>query len=74
VERDLRQLTRAFFERVNERILSLRDDPLPHGVCRLVGTVEGWRIRVGDYSIHCQIDDYTQTLIIVHVKHRREAY
>jgi mRNA interferase RelE/StbE len=73
-ERDLRRLPRALFERVNERILSLRDDPRPHGVRKLVGALEGWRIRVGDYRILYQIDDDAQTVTIVRVKHRREAY
>jgi mRNA interferase RelE/StbE len=73
-ERDLRRLPRALFERVNERILSLRDDPRPHGVRKLSGALEGWRIRVGDYRILYQIDDEAQTVTIVRVRHRREAY
>jgi mRNA interferase RelE/StbE len=73
-ERDLRQLPRATFERVNKRILALRDDPRPHGVRKLAGALEGWRIRVGDYRILYQIDDGAQTVTIVRVKHRREVY
>ena len=73
-ERDLRRLPRATFERVNERILSLRGDPRPHGVRKLAGALEGWRIRVGDHRILYQIDDDAQTVTIVRVKHRREAY
>ena len=73
-ERDLRRLPRAFFERVDERILSLRDDPRPHGVRKLVGALEGWRIRVGDYRILYQIDDDAQTVTVVRVKHRHKAY
>ena len=73
-ERDLRRLPRALFERVNERILSLRDDPRPHGVRKLAGALEGWRIRVGDYRILYQIDDDTHMVTIVRVKHRRKAY
>jgi mRNA interferase RelE/StbE len=73
-ERDLRRLPGTLFERVNDRILSLRDDPHPHGVRRLVGALEGWRIRVGDYRILYQIDDDAQTVTVVRVKHRREAY
>ena len=73
-ERDLRRLPRALFERVNERILVLRDDPRPHGVRKLAGVLEGWRVRVGDYRILYQIDDEAKTVTIVRVKHRREAY
>ena len=73
-ERDLRRLPRALFERVNHRILSLRDDPRPHGVRRLAGVLQGWRIRVGDHRVLYQIDDETQTVTIVRIRHRREAY
>jgi mRNA interferase RelE/StbE len=73
-ERDLRRLPGVFFQRVNERILSLRDDPRPPGVRKLVGAREGWRIRAGDYRILYQIDDDAQTVTIVRIKHRREAY
>jgi mRNA interferase RelE/StbE len=56
-ERDLRRLPRAAFEWVNAKILALRDNPRPHGVRKLVGALEGWRIRVGDYCVLYQIDD-----------------
>ena len=65
---------RAFFERVNERILSLRDDPRPHGVRKFVGALEGWSIWVGEHRILYQIDDDAQTVTTVRIKHRREAY
>lgn len=73
-ERDLGRMPHAVFGRVNESIQSLRDDPRPHGVRKLVGALEGWRIRVGDYRILYQIDDDARTVTIVRVKHRREAY
>ena len=73
-ERDLRKLPGSVFQRVNERILALRSDPRPPGAGKLSGELEGWRIRVGDYRILYQIDDKTQTVTIVRVKHRREVY
>lgn len=73
-ERDLRRLPCDLFERINERILSLREYPRPHGVRKLVGAQEGWRVRVGDYRILYQIDDDAQMVTIVRVKHRRDAY
>ncbi len=73
-ERDLRGLPEAIFRRVNRKILALGDNPRPAGVRKLIGDLEGWRIRVGDYRIIYQIDDSTQTVTIVRVKHRREVY
>ena len=73
-ERDLRRLSHALFERVNERILALRDDPRPPGTRKLTGALEGWRVRAGDYRILYQVDDDARTVTIVRVKHRREVY
>jgi mRNA interferase RelE/StbE len=73
-EKDLRKLPPDLFQRVNDRILSLRDDPHPAGSVKLSGRLEGWRVRVGDYRILYQIDDAARTVTIVRVKHRREVY
>jgi len=73
-EQDLRRLPRVLFDRVNERILVLREEPRPSGVRKLVGALEGWRIRVGDYRILYQIDEAARTVTVVRVKHRREVY
>jgi mRNA interferase RelE/StbE len=73
-EGDLRRRARTLFERINARILSLRDEPRPHGVRKLMGASEGWRLRVGDHRILYRIDDDGRTVTIVRIKHRREAY
>lgn len=73
-ERDLRRLPGSIFQRINEKILALRDDPRPVGSRKLTGELEGWRVRVGDYRIIYQIDDKAQTVTIVRVKHRRDVY
>jgi mRNA interferase RelE/StbE len=62
------------FERINERILALREEPRPSGVRKLQGRNEGWRIRVGGYRIIYLIDDVEQSLTIVRVRHRRDVY
>jgi len=73
-ERDMRKLSANLFQRVNAKILALRDDPRPAGALKLTGGLEGWRIRVGDYRILYQIDDTARTVTIVRVKHRRDVY
>jgi mRNA interferase RelE/StbE len=73
-EKDLGRVSRVTFQRVNAKILTLRDEPRPPGVRRLTGPLEGWRIRVGDYRILYQIDDSEQTVTIVRVRHRRDVY
>lgn len=73
-EHDLKQLPEPLFERINEQILALREEPRPSGVLKLKGKSDGWRIRVGDYRIIYQIDDPAQTVLIVRVRHRRDVY
>ena len=73
-EADLDRLPRPLFDRINEHILALREEPRPAGVRKLQGGVEGWRIRVGDYRVIYQIDDRARTVTIVRVRHRRDVY
>ena len=73
-ERDLRRLPEAIFRRVNEGLLTLRNNPRPGGTVKLSGNLEGWRLRVGDYRILYQIDDDAKTVTIVRVRHRRDVY
>jgi len=73
-ERDLCRLPPVMFQRLNKRILALRAEPYPPGARKLRGALTGWRFRVGDYRVLYQVDDDTQTVTVVRVKHRREAY
>lgn len=73
-ERDLRRLPRSAFERLNDQILALREDPRPPGVKKLKGKLEGWRVRVGQYRILYQIDDEKRVVMIARVRHRRDVY
>ena len=73
-ERDLRQLPRPVFTRLNHQILALREDPRPAGAKKLKDRLEGWRVRVGQYRILYQIDDEAQTITIARVQHRRDVY
>lgn len=73
-ERDLRKLPGPTFQRVNKRIVAPRSEPRPPGVIKLVGSLEGWRLRCGDYRIVYQIDDDARTVTLVRVRHRRDVY
>jgi mRNA interferase RelE/StbE len=73
-EADLDRLPGPIFDRINERILALKDEPRPPGVVKLRGSNDGWRIRVGDYRVVYQINDAEQMVVIVRVRHRKEVY
>ena len=74
-ERERRKLKNlALRQRVNDALLALEDEPRPHGVVKLSGTVNEWRIRIGDYRIIYEIDDEEQRVTILRIAHRRQVY
>lgn len=73
-ERDRRKLAPEIRSRITRALLALEQDPRPPGVTKLSGTSDGWRIRVGDYRILFEVDDDAQTVLVLRVAHRREAY
>lgn len=61
--------------RVDERILSLGENPRPHGAQQLKGAGRGiWRVRVGDYRILYVIHDDRLVVVVVDVGNRRDVY
>jgi len=60
--------------RISKKIDALREAPRPPGCVKLSGSVERWRIRVGDYRVVYDIYDKEKRLDIVAVSHRREVY
>jgi mRNA interferase RelE/StbE len=56
------------------RIAALAHDPRPSGVEKLHGVEGRYRVRQGDYRIIYVIDDALRRVIVLKVRHRREAY
>jgi mRNA interferase RelE/StbE len=52
----------------------LETEPRPKGVKKLVGTSEGYRVRVGSYRILYTIDDRHRVVTIYRIRHRSDAY
>jgi mRNA interferase RelE/StbE len=72
--RELRGLPRAIQERIGGRIAALAERPRPAGVVKLAGRDNTYRIRIGEYRVLCEIHDTTVTVLVVAVRHRRDAY
>lgn len=53
---------------------TLRDDPCPHGVEKLSGGTNEYRIREGDYRVLYEIRDKVLVVVVIKVGHRREVY
>jgi len=76
--KDIRRLDRKTQSQVAEAIDALASDPRPSGVRKIAGTARNepplYRIRVGDYRVIYQVADRTLTILVVRVRHRRDAY
>lgn len=72
-QKELGQVSSPTFERVCDAVRALGSDPRPPGCRKLVGR-DGWRIRVGDYRVICEIDDAARTVLVLHVGHCRDIY
>ena len=72
--RDLKALPKSVLRRVDRRILSLADDPLPRGAQKLKGEEDLYRIRVGDYRIIYRVEEEVVLVIVFRIGHRRDVY
>jgi len=72
-QKELGQVSSPTFERVCNAIRALGFNPRPPG-CRKLVNREGWRIRVGDYRVIYEVDDTANSVLVLHVGHRRDIY
>ena len=62
------------YTRIISALHALADDPRPHGVKKLKGYRDYWRIRVGDYRIIYTIQDDRLLVVVIRIGHRRDVY
>ena len=76
--RDLKALDKDVLDLIDKAILALSADPRAQGCSKLKGTDCSYRTRVntrvGSYRILYDLDDASQSLIVLRVSHRRDAY
>jgi mRNA interferase RelE/StbE len=58
---------------LQDRVLG-RDDPRNLGKAMAGDKAGLWRYRVGDYRLICHIDDEAESLRVLRIAHRKEAY
>ncbi|MHB8646936.1 MAG: type II toxin-antitoxin system RelE family toxin [Thermomicrobiales bacterium] len=73
-ERHISKLPQAVRPLIVARAEALADGPRPHGVEKMSGEENAYRIRVGDYRIIYEIHDAVLIVVVVRVGHRREVY
>lgn len=72
--KDLRALPKDVQRRVARKIDGLADNPRPPGVKKLEGLDNVYRLRVGDYRIIYQVQDDRVIVLVLRVRHRKDAY
>jgi mRNA interferase RelE/StbE len=72
--RQFRKLPRAVQAMIQPEIDALASEPRPHGVEKMSGEENAYRVRVDDYRIIYEIHDAVLIVVVVRVGHRREVY
>ena len=72
--KELERLPAREVKRIITKITALAMEPRPTGCRKLVSEQNLWRIRVGEYRVVYSINDETQIVDIVTVRHLSEVY
>ena len=73
-ERQLKALTEPLQKRIVKCLKSLRENPRPHGIKKLAGEEDLYRIREGNYRIVYTIQDKKLIVLVVKIGDRKEVY
>jgi mRNA interferase RelE/StbE len=73
-QKDMRRLQSDDQDRIDDAILKLGDNPRPQGSTKLSCREPLYRVRVGDYRVVYEIDDFLKVVTIARVRHRSEVY
>lgn len=73
-EHDLKRIDRQYIPRILEAIESLAENPFPAQSKKLKDSESSYRLRVGDYRVIYQVNQENKTIVIYHIRHRKDAY
>ena len=71
---ELPDLPSQMQRRVSRAIDGLAADPRPRGAKLLTGADGIWRVRVGDFRILYRVNDDQLGVLVLRIRHRRDAY
>lgn len=72
--RELEKLDSRVRRQVARAVDRLATNPHGGGAIKLRGADDLWRLRVGDYRIIYQVREAILLVLVIRVRHRREAY
>jgi len=72
--KEVAALSRDVQERIILRVTALSENPRPHGVQKLEGQTDLYRIRVGSYRVIYAIVDERLIVTVVRIADRKDVY
>lgn len=72
-QKELNKLPKQTVKRILKHIDKLSKNPRSGSVRPMVGT-SSWRLRVGDYRVIYDIHDNKLFILIIRIRHRKDAY
>ncbi|OAV68885.1 Toxin RelG [Bacteroidales bacterium Barb6] len=73
-EKTLNKLPNDYYRLVKKHVSSLEQNPRPFGYCKLFGSDNKYRIRIGDYRVIYSIKDDILTVKVIEIDHRSNIY
>ena len=73
-EQDIRRIDRKLIPDILTKIEALADNPFPRQSLKLSGAETTYRLRIGDYRVIYNVDASRKSIIVHHIRHRREVY
>jgi mRNA interferase RelE/StbE len=74
VKKDVKKIPAKILREIYRIIELLAENPRREGVEKIKGSDNLYRIRVGDYRVIFEIDDKEKIVLIVYIRHRKDAY
>jgi mRNA interferase RelE/StbE len=72
--KELENLPADIADRILRKVETLAPNPRLPGIIKLQGSKNLWRLRVGDYRVVYSINDFSRTVDVSVVRHRRDVY
>lgn len=72
--KDIDRLRADVAARIVAALRALEEDGRPKGVTKLGGHEFTHRLRVGDYRITYDVNDFAREVVVLRVRHRRDIY
>lgn len=73
-KKDLAKIDKKTLKRLELALNKLLMDPKTVDLKKLQGEVDSWRLRVGNYRVIMRISPKEETIYVLRVRHRRDAY